>query len=230
MANQNPLIQTKITATTQQFLDIREIRDDVVVLADGSIRAVILCSTVNFELKSETEQNAIIYAYQSFLNSLTFPIQIVVQSRIMDLGPYLKKLEQRKKIETNELLLIQIADYIEFMNRLIQVTNVMDKKFYIVVPLSPPAALTKGLFAKVSPWKVGAVLSDTQFKAAKEAIKQRVDQVVSRIASVGIRAVPLKTDELIELFYAAYNPETAQKQPLALEAGLTEEVIRKAKS
>lgn len=227
MAKPNPLVQTRVNASIQQFLDIREIRDDLVVLADGSIRAVILCSTVNFELKAADEQNAIVYAYQGFLNSLTFPIQIVAQSRIMDLGPYIKKLELRKRVEPNELLRIQITDYIEFINRLAQITNVMDKKFYIVIPFSPPAALTKGLFARIS-GTMGAVLSEQQFISAKEAIKQRVELVVSRIASLGIRAVPLATDELIELFYDCYNPETSQKQPLALEAQLTAEVVQKA--
>ena len=229
MARTNPLVQTKVNASTQQYLDIREIRDDLLILGDGSIRAVILCSTVNFELKSEMEQNSIVYSYQGFLNSLTFPIQIVIQSRVMDLGPYIKKLEQRKRVEPNELLRIQISDYMDFMNRLIQVTNIMDKKFYVVIPLSPPAALTKGLAARVSPVRLGAILSDQQFKSAKDTLKQRVELIVSGLSNVGVRAVPLQTGELIELFYSIYNPETSQKQPLAMEAGLTEPVIQKAK-
>jgi hypothetical protein len=220
---------TQKQQSTQKYIDIREIRDGVVILSDGSLRRVILCSTINFELKNEDEQNAIVYAYQGFLNSLTFPIQIVVQSRILDLGPYLAKLNDRKKLEPNDLLKLQISDYIDFVKRLIEVTNVMDKKFYIVVPFTPAAALTKGLFAGIFGPAKTAVLSEAQFKAGKDALDQRVMQVISRLAPVGIRAVPLETEELIELFYDAYNPETAATQKISAESELTSEIVEKSK-
>ena len=130
--------------STQDTLKFAEIRNDTVVLKDGNLRQVLLCSSINFALKSEQEQNAIVYAYQNFLNSLNFPIQILMQSKKLDLSNYLKKLSEKANSQTNELLRSQTLDYIDFIKRLINLANIMDKRFYVVVPFAIPPKIGPG--------------------------------------------------------------------------------------
>ena len=133
----------KTTQASQDFVPIKEIRDGIVTLKDGSLRAILIASSINFALKSEDEQNAIISQFQNFLNSLEFSIQIFIQSRELDIRPYIALLERRYQDTTNELMQIQIREYIEFIKNFVEVSNIMTKNFFIVVPYSPAIFQTK---------------------------------------------------------------------------------------
>ncbi|EKD56032.1 MAG: hypothetical protein ACD_58C00316G0005 [uncultured bacterium] len=215
-------------SATQDHINIAEIRDGIVITRDGSFRMVLLATSINFALKSEQEQNALIGQYQGFLNSLNFPLQIVMQSRKLDLTSYLKSLEERIKKEDNELIKIQIADYVQFIRRLINVANIMDKRFYIVVPLDPPNIKKRGLFDKVlNPTsQLEVKISPTEFKSFSQEIKERVGVIMSGLSSLGVRVAPLNTQQVIELFYSVYNPEESTKERLInandLEAPMVE--------
>jgi hypothetical protein len=193
----------------QQFLAIETIREDAIVLKSGGFRVVLMCSSFNFALKSADEQEAIIYQYQNFLNSLDFPIQFIIHSRRLNTAPYLEKLRERQKEEDNELLKIQIAEYVEFIKTFSEMTNIMSKTFYVAVPFTPPLIRQQGILAKI-----GATLkltkktanSESLFNEYKNQLWQRVDTVVLGLQHFGIRAAPLNTEELIELFYGLYNP------------------------
>jgi len=218
-------------ASTQEHIDIAEIKEGIVILKNGSMRMVLLASSINFALKSEEEQNAIVMQYQSFLNSLAFPIEIVMQSRRIDLDRYLTKLADRLSRETNQLIQIQTQDYIEFVKRLITIANIMDKKFYIVVPFSPPNLQRRGLFDKIfNPTKITRPhLSETEFKAFKEEIAQRANVIISGLATIGVRIAALTTQQTVELYYNTYNPEESTKERLAEVGSLDEPMISKEK-
>ncbi len=203
--------------TTQAHLPIAEIRNGVVVLKDGSLRLVLLVSTINFDLKNEDEQNALTYGYQNFINSLNFPIQIVMQSRRIDLSVYLTKLRAQLTQIQNPLLQIQTEDYIAFIEKLIKVANIMNKKFFIVVPYFPTAIKQAGGF-----WdKFKSVLTEsepvvdmTHFEEYRKELLQRSQGVASGLGALSLRAVQLTTQELIELLYQSYNPELAMREKL----------------
>lgn len=218
--------------STQEHIDIAEIKEGVVILKNGMMRMILLASSVNFSLKSEEEQNAIIMQYQNFLNSLAFPIQISIQSRRIDLDRYLTKLEDRLSRETNELIQIQTQDYIEFVRRLITIANIMDKKFYITVPFSPPNLQKRGLFDKIfNPTKITRPnISDVEFKSFKEELAQRANVITSGLSALGVRTVALTTQQIVELIYGTYNPEESTKERLANVENLEQPMIEKEKS
>lgn len=205
--------------SAQQYLDIAEIRDGVVILRDGSLRAVLMASSVNFALKSEEEQNAIIYGYQEALNSLGFPMQILVTSRRIDLAPYLRELDEREEQQEGELMKIQLQEYREYIRELVRVSNVMTKNFYVVLPFAPAQAKEEGVLSRFSKsLRVrggSASLSPTDFTRYKDQLWQRVDQLATNLRGIGIRIVPLNTQEIIELYYTLYNPDTSRNQHLA---------------
>lgn len=211
------LAGAKPSLSTQQFLDIAEIREDVVVLKDGTLRAVLLVSSINFSLKSEDEQNAIIQGYISFLNSLETPVQIVIQSRKLNIDDYLERLKAQEKEQTNELLRNQIADYRQFITELVELGEIMQKKFLVVVPHDPATTKRKGFFARMgeilSPL-VSARLREEQFRQRKKDMMVKVDSVRASLGSMSLSAVMLDTQSLIELYYGSYNPQTAQVQKL----------------
>lgn len=213
--------------STQEYLEIAEIREGIVILRDGSMRIVLLASAINFALKSEKEQNALIFQYQNFLNSLTFPIQIVMQSRKIDLAPYLTKLEERLDLEENELLQIQINDYMQFINRLIKIANIMDKKFFVVIPFTPPGLQKRTLFDKIlHPSRLTVMeISETEFKSYKEELAERANIVLNGLSALGIRTATLDTQQVVELLYATYNPEEASKERLTQIEDLAQPVI-----
>lgn len=215
--------------STQEHLRIAEIRDGVLILTNGELRQVLLVSSVNFALKSEDEQNAIVFQFQSFLNSLSFPIQIVMQSRRLDLAPYLGKLQERLDNEQNELIRLQIADYIEFIKRLLSVANIMDKNFFIVVPFSPPITKKGGFFAELfgSSKRKDIHIPADQFAQYKQHLSQRAQVITSGLSSMGLRSALLSTQQLVELFYAAFNPEEATKERLTYTQLLSAPVIRR---
>lgn len=221
MPDDKKLNQTKAqeaAASTQAYLNIAEIKDGVIVLKDGSLRAVMMTSALNFALKSGSEQDAIIFAYQRFLNSLTFPIQILVQSRRLDLEYYTEKLDKRADEQDQELIKLQILEYTEFIKRLITVTNIMDKRFYVVVPFFPPGTEpVKGLgkfFGTSGAKKQETKAREESFEQGKVQLRQRVEAIASGLGTLGLRAVTLNSEELVELFYSVYNPGTATKQRL----------------
>lgn len=201
--------QSNVGTSTLKYVDIKTIRDGVVVLKNGTLRAVLLVSTVNFDLKSSDEQVAIIGAYQNFLNSLDFPIQIVVNSRKLNIQPYIEVLKEKAREQRNELLKIQIIEYQEFIKNLSDVTNIMSKFFYLVVPFAPVEDSNDGVLGKIS-----SIVRPTEnlaereelFETYKNQLWQRVDHVAAALGGTGLHFTALNTDELIELYYGMYNP------------------------
>lgn len=194
---------------TQTFLKLSEIRDDTIVMQDGTLRAVLAVSSTNFDLKSEEEQNALIYSYQRFLNSLEFHVQILLQSRKMDIGEYTGKLKGLMERQTNELLRMQTGEYIDFINRLVESANVMNKNFYVIIPyqMSITATSGGGLFSKIfGTGKTQQITAKQQaFSDYKKQLDERVGSVAANLGSAGLRVMRLNTDQLIELVYNSYN-------------------------
>ncbi|MBP9869460.1 hypothetical protein KBC59_02800 [Patescibacteria group bacterium] len=199
----------------QRFLDIAEIREDVVVMKDGTLRAVLLVSSINFALKSVDEQNAIVQAYMQFLNALDHPIQIVIQSRRMNIDEYLRKLVEAERTQSNELLRRQIADYRDYVKQLVDLGEIMQKKFFVVIPLDPTTDKERGFFARLSEILTPSVaihISDERFQKSRQSLMLRVNNMVSGLSSMSLNAVMLDTQSLIELFYTVYNPELFESQ------------------
>ena len=207
----------KVNQATQNFLNIAEIKDDTVVLKDGGVRAVLLVSSVNFALKGQDEQNALIQAYVGFLNSINFPLQIVIQSRNLNIDGYLGKLKNIEKEQTNELLRRQIADYTDFLRELLDLGQIMTKKFFVAVPFSGVSQEKKKFFSQLadalSPARTIS-LSKKRFENYKDELDKRVDYVASGLSSMSLKTVRLDTQSLIELYYNTYNPELAEVQRL----------------
>lgn len=217
--------QRKQTKSTQESLLIAEIRDGIVVMRDGSIRAVVLGSAINFDLMSPQERDSVEYAYQSFLNSLHFPIQVLIKSQRIDLDGYIDKLGRLRQDQDNELLGLLMDDYIANIRGLVEEVNIMDKQFYVVIPYFPPA-ISKGktssnVFAGIgAAFKTSGVTTVTEadFQLFKEELSQRVQLVTGGLNQIGVRSIPLNTQELIDLYYMSYNPDQAQNQKL-IDAG-----------
>ncbi len=203
--------------STQQYLDILEIKDNTVVMRDGTLRAVLLVSSINFALKSEDEQNAIISSYVRFLNNISTPIQIVIQSRDLNIDGYIDLLRSKEREQTNQLLKIQTSEYIEYIKELVSMGKIMNKKFFVVVPYSPFSDQRKGFFSQLSELLKPATilrLKEARFLKYKESLSRRVDSIFSALLSLGVDVKQLNTQELIELYYNSYNPETSRNQPL----------------
>lgn len=197
----------KPAGATQQFVPIKEIRNGVIIMKDGGYRGVLICSSINFGLKSADEQHAITMGFQNFLNTLDFSIQIVVNSRRMDLRPYLALLEGKAPEQKSELMRIQLHEYIEFVRSFTDHANIMTKSFYIVVSYVPhvTTASTLGfLQRKGAPAKSAA--AETSFEEDRAQLEQRLALVSSGLSGTGVRAVPLGTEEVIELLYRSFNP------------------------
>jgi len=213
----NQLAKGRISVSTQQYLDIAEIKDDTVVLRDGTIRAVLLVSSINFALKSEEEQDAIVGSYVGFLNNISFPVQIVIQSRRLNIDNYLNELKKKEKEQTNELLKMQTSEYINYIQELVQMGDIMSKSFYIVIPYNPLSDTHKGFFASVQEvFKPASVvrMKGKRFERYKSELQRRIDSIQSGMQSAGLKTVRLDTQGLIELYYITYNPDTAENQKL----------------
>lgn len=217
MVKKNKLVKNKIKASSQQYLDIADIRENTVIMRDGTMRAVILVSSINFALKSEDEQNAIISAYVSFLNNISFPLQIVVQSRELSIEKYINNLKQKEKEQTNELLKIQTAEYIQYINELVSIGKIMSKRFYVVVPYNPLTDKHKTFFASLldsfKPVSLVKMKKDT-FLRHRKNLDRRVHNVISGLSSVGLNSLELDTQSLIELYYNSYNPVVSANEKL----------------
>lgn len=199
-------------AAAHTALRITEIRDDIVIMQDGTLRAVLAVSSTNFDLKSEEEQNGIVYGYQRFLNSLDFPVQVLMQSRRLDIADYVGKLKVATSRLTNELLKMQASYYVDYITQLVQEANVMSKNFYIVIPLSQSVTPAAGgffskLFGSSAAKQASAKLEN--LKHYSEQLQQRIDSVSSNLSGLGLRIVRLDTGALIELYYNSYNFESA---------------------
>lgn len=205
---------------TQSFVPIQEVRDGIVILKDGSMRAILMTSSVNFALKSEDEQKSIIYQFQNFLNSLNFDMQIFVQSRNLDIRPYISLLEDRLKVQTDDLMKIQIKEYVQFVRSFTEEANIMTKRFFIVVPYTPTSAnvtkAKKSIFGSSKATAKQNQMVQDAFSESRTQIAQRIDVILSGVARTGVRAVQLGTEEVIEVFYQLFNPGEAEK-PLVIQ-------------
>ena len=214
------LAGAKPGVSAQKFLDISEIREDLVLLKDGTIRSVLAVSSINFALKSMDEQNAIVQAYMGFLNSIDFPIQVVISSRKMNIDAYLRQLDENEKGLGSDLLKGQIRDYRDFIKQLVKMGDIMQKRFYVVVPYSPltQTAGQKGFRERLtdvfSP-RVGIKLSEERFQKYKFELSLRTNQIISGLSSMSLSAVQLDTQSLIEMYYTVYNPELFEHERLA---------------
>ncbi len=192
----------------QAFVPVSEVRSGVVILKEGGYRGIMLCSSLNFALKSEDEQRAIIGGFQNFLNTLDFTVQIVVHSRKTDVRPYLALLNERLEHQTTELMRIQVREYIAFIRNFIEGSDIMTKTFYVVVPYTAHATAVsvKGAFSGIGATKSSAATAaDASFEESRVQLEQRMALVAGGLASTGIRALPLGTEEVIELLYRSFN-------------------------
>jgi hypothetical protein len=223
--------------STQNSLQIAEIRDGITIMNDGSFRAVVMVKSINFDLMSPGEQESVEYAYQGFLNSLYFPIQIFMRSQKVDLKPYIEKLDKIRTEHDNMLLALLMEDYIGFIDELSTQTNIMDKNFYVVIPFFPVVDVQKGIeqsknFIKgvggiFKPKEQHVIVNETDLENAKTELRNRVQAVLSGLLQCGVQGLPLDTQELIELYYDTYNPDTATRQELKDFGNLTADVITK---
>ena len=222
--------------STQNSLEIAELREGMVVMRDGSFRAVVACKSINFDLMSAREREGVEYSYQSFLNALTFPIQILVRSQRVDIEPYLNRLAEIQVAQDNMLLSDLMEDYINFIDSLSRSANIMDKSFFIVIPYYPSGDIAnlkgsaKGFFGKIFA-KPGAQVSKIDrntWDKAREEIKKRVDSITGGLYQMGIKSVQLNTKELGELYYNVYNPDTAVYEPLGDFRDTASLFVRKA--
>lgn len=203
--------------STQAHLPIAEIKDGVVIMKDGTLRAVLMTSSINFALKSEDEQNALISSYVGFLNSLDFPLQILVQSRRLRIKPYVEKLIEFEKEQPNELLRVQIADYRAFVQELVEIGQIMTKKFFVVVPYDPLSNQKKSFFSRFKEVLKPALtirIKEDRFQKRKYDLDMRVRQVNSGLQSMGLVVTQLDTQALIELYYSTYNPDISFAESL----------------
>jgi len=205
------------------------------IMNDGSMRAVVTCRSINFDLMSEREREAVEYSYQNFLNSLYFPVQILIRSQKVDIGPYLDLLEKIRRDQDNMLLGVLMDDYIAFIAALSQETNIMDKSFFIVIPYYPAGDVNSAV--NQSKNMLGSLFGSTTqqhmrideatYNKSKDEIRNRVQTVINGLLQIGIRSTQLNTKELGELYYNIYNPDTAVREPLGDFSSLAAPIITK---
>lgn len=228
LSNNKKNKETSQGTSMQEHLNVAEIKDGVVVVKDGSLRVVLAVSSINFDLKSDTEQEAIIFGYQRFLNSLDFPLQILVSTRKFNIKPYMQMLERKKETERNTLMRGQIEDYLGFVKELVGVSNIMSKLFYVVVPFYVVESKEEGFFSRfTASFKARKAIYQKreEYETYKNQLLQRVDEVRESLSGTGIRMVQLNTQELIELYYNYYNPSEFEHVSIpALEALGVEEL------
>jgi type IV secretory pathway VirB4 component len=225
--------------STQNTLLIAEVRDGIVIMNDGTFRAVIMCKSINFDLMSPQEREAVEFSYQGFLNSLYFPIQVFIRSQKIDLRPYLERLDKIRSEQDNMLLALLMEDYIGFLSAVSQQTNIMDKKFYVVISYPDPDEDIKSALKQSTGFFTGVVdmfsknktphvtIDETRLEQAKTELKHRVESVMAGLLESGIQSIPLDTQELIELYYDVYNPDTATRQQLKHFDDLNTPVVTK---
>jgi hypothetical protein len=204
--------------STQRYLPIAEIKEDTVVLKNGGLRAVLKVNSLNFNLKSEVEQQGIIAGYQAFVNTIIFPIQILVRSTRLNIDPYIQNLKKRGETQMSPLLKEQTSDYADFMEKLVDIADIMQKSFYVVVPVDAPTKGKRGILQRFFEWmnvddsRSKALQRSREFRAYSKILRDRITLVQSGLENVGITMRRLKTEELVQLYYGIYNPSTSQKQ------------------
>ncbi len=221
--------------SAQNSLLISELRDNMVVLRDGSFRAVIASKSINFDLMSQREREGVEYAYQSFLNSLTFPVQILIRSQRVDIAPYLNRLEGMRRAQDNILLGVLMDNYIDFIDTLAEEANIMDKSFYVVIPYYPAGDLDSAVNASkniaagfIQPkTQTKITIEEDRYTKIKEELQNRTNLVLSGLFQMGVRSVQLNTKELGQLYYNFFNPDTAVRQPLGNFEDVTNMYITK---
>lgn len=221
--------------STQNTLLLSELRDNMVIMADGSFRAVVACKSINFDLMSSREREGVEYSYQNFLNALNHPVQILIRSQRIDIGPYIDKLVQIRRNQDNMLLNVLMDDYINFIDILSQEANIMDKSFFIVIPYYPQGDInnlieqSKGFFGKIvsKPKNSVTKIDSFTYEKAKTEVKNRVDGVIAGLFQMGIQSIQLNTKELGELYYNFYNPDTAVREPLGNFEDVTSIYVKK---
>ncbi len=215
-----------VQTSTQLHLKISEIRDNTVVLKNGGLRAILKSSSMNLNLKSEAEQNAVIYSYQNFLNTLEFPIQILIRSKKLDIDDYIEKLKKLAVKQTNPLMQKQTFEYIEYISRLVEYADIMEKEFYVVIPQDPFRSEQKGLIKtfleNIFPQDTVQKIKQRhgEFDELKKGLNQRVNTARAGLENCNLRVTELNTQELIELFYEVYNPMTSRNQKFTNEEDL----------
>jgi hypothetical protein len=214
-----------LLSSTQRFLPIAEIHNDTVVLKNGGIRAVLGVEAINFNLKSETEQQGIIAGYQSFVNTLNFPLQIIIRSSKMNIDPYLQRLRSMGSAQKNELLKKQTFAYADFIERLVDVADIMQKKFLVIIPFdlsTHKKSLLEQFFSWLSPDDSTAKIAQRrkEFMGASKMLQERINLVQAGLENIGLFSQRLSTRELVEMFYQIYNPKTSQEQKLPQEEKL----------
>ena len=199
--------------STQDFVPIKEIRDGVIVLKSGGMRSIILASSLNFALKSQDEQASILMQFQNFANSLDFSVQIMIQSKKLDIRPYIALLEERYKEQATELMKIQVREYIEFIRTFVDSTNIMSKSFFVVIPYDPPimTGSKNPLSGMLPKSKTPTQDFDKQFQEYRSQLEQRVAVVEQGLVRCGIRSAELGTEEVVELYYKLFNPGETEK-------------------
>lgn len=210
---------------TQNLVEIKKIKDGVIYLKDGGLVQVIMVNGINFDLKSEEEQNAIIGTFQKFLNSLDFRTQFFIHSRKVNIQKYIENIGERKKNETNELLKIQIDEYLSFIKSFVEENAIISKNFFIAIPYNPTpetAAATSGLFSMFKFGKRAPTPSENQAAGVKiqenlEQLRNRVEGIIAGLQQMDLRATPLEDDELTELFYNLYNPQLTEKKGVTVQ-------------
>ncbi len=234
-----PIGKAKLSSSnsTQNNLQIAEIRDGIVIMNDGSFRSVVMVKSINFDLMSAEERDGVEYGYQAFLNSLYFQIQIFIRSQKVDLMPYITRLDKIRSEHDNMLLSLLMEDYIDYIDRLAAQTNIMDKTFYVVVPFFPTVEVKKaitssknlfeGVFKLFNTKTDHVVIGEADLEAAKTELRDRVQAVLGGLQQCGVQGLPLDTQELIELYYDTYNPDTATRQQLKAFDELTAPIITK---
>lgn len=212
--------------STQMYMRIAEIHDDVLVLKNGGVRVVLKATAINFNLKSEQEQNALIAGYQSFLNTLEFPVQIVIRSKKMDIDVYIEKLRKLGENQTNPLLKQQTGEYADFVQKLVEYADIMSKDFYVVVPFNPYRAEKLNFFdkflARLRPADSYMEVKKRhgEFDSLRKDLMTRVNVVKGGLENCGVKTDQLTTQELIELFYNTYNPQVARNEKVKDVSGL----------
>lgn len=213
---------TKAPAS-QNFVPVKEVRDGVIILNNGGMRAVLMASSINFALKSEDEQNAFIMQFQNFFNSLDFSVQIHIESRELDIRPYIETLEAEYKRTMDDLMRIQIREYIEFIRNFVEGANIMTKHFFVVVPYTPSVLQTSGALSSLPlPWnskKKTSITPQDSFQENVSQLDQRVAIVQQGLIRTGVRTVQLDTEEVIEMLYKIFNPGE-QDQPANLASNI----------
>lgn len=226
----------KNTASTQSTLQLSELRDSMVIMLDGSFRAVVACKSINFDLMSDREREGVEYSYQNFLNSLNFPVQILVRSQRVDIGPYIEKLVTTRRTQDNMLLGVLMDDYINFIDALAEEANIMEKSFYITIPFFPKGDAQnlveqgKGFFGKLFAQPKNSIthIDAAAYQKAKDEISNRVNTVTAGLFQLGVQSVQLDTKALGELYYNYYNPDTAVRQPLGDFDNIATTFVKKA--